>query len=393
MANDSFKISGEFAPASHPWDNLLYGGQSLSGFVLMGDSWLGSNGALVNILAKNTDRNVYNVAIGGSTTKDTLSQLNSFISAGGSIGAQTTFIVNLGINDFLQGKNHSEIEDNLNQIIKTLGDYGVKIVLSGAPEIRDFQDLQFRQNDSTNTNPLKIASLYSNVSTTAVEENIEIIVVDVMPKLLSNDQLIYHDGIHTNIGGQVNFNAALGDGLVAIGAVENMNGWGLSLNEVKAWELADKVFGEQVVIESVIQDRNSASNNTGEVVKWLSTVYAITEGKPEIQGLPEEQHDLAIIASLKNHILSNPTTWKDDFKAAFEIAQPEPKEETQNSFTGPIDDFVNIGMSAVNSTSTSFEELQLQLVANPQSDSFAQQTDQTNYEQDSDNTNKYWNEN
>ncbi len=375
---------------------MLQEEKQLNGFVMMGDSWLGSDGALANILSKNTDKDVHNVAIGGSTSENTLNQLNSFIATGGSFASGTTAIINLGINDFLQGKDRSTTENNLNQIVSILGGQGVNIVLSGAPEIKNIQDLQNKQTDPS-PNALVIADLYSNVAAKAAEQNVNLKVVDVMPDLLANNQLIYSDGIHTNAGGQASFNAALGQALVETGAVDNMHGWGLSPNEVKSWAFIDQVFGEQVVIESIIQDRNNNYNNTDEIVKQFAVFREILENTPEIQGLPEDQREQKMVELVQDHVEKFPETWKEDLRSAVTTA-PEPTLTesaaiTQNSFVGPIDDLVNSDVLPLNLLGASFEVPSLQMSVAPvesytPAESYAP-VEATNFEVLGNDTNRY----
>jgi hypothetical protein len=165
----------------------------LGGTILAGDSWL--SGADKTALANTAfGQNVTNTAVGGSTTQDALNQLDSFISKGGNFQTGSTVVLDIGGNDLLQGVDRSTITNNLNQIVSKLGNEGVKVVLSGAPNVNSISDV-------TSSTQLAMDSLYNDVA----RNNKNVTVVDAMSGLLNQKSLVDETGFHVNVAGQTSF--------------------------------------------------------------------------------------------------------------------------------------------------------------------------------------------
>lgn len=165
----------------------------LGGTILAGDSWL--SGADKTAIANQAfGQNVSNVAVGGSTTKDALNQLNSFLDNGGNFKTGSTVVLDIGGNDLLQGIDRSTITNNLNQLVSKLGNEGVKVILSGAPSVGSVSDV-------TSSTALKMDSLYNDVA----KKNSNVTVVDAMSGLLNQKNLVDETGFHVNTAGQTSF--------------------------------------------------------------------------------------------------------------------------------------------------------------------------------------------
>lgn len=180
----------------------------LSGFVMMGDSWLSSDPSLVDQLKlKYSGKQVQNVAIGGSTSSDTLAQLMDFIGSGGRFAQDTIVILNLGLNDFLQGYEHDVTKKNLDKMAKIFAAMKVKIVLSGAPALTNATDLYYiREIRSPEAGSLAISPLYKELE----DNNSNVSVVDLMAQILGDKSLLYVDGLHPSLEkGQPQFNTGL----------------------------------------------------------------------------------------------------------------------------------------------------------------------------------------
>lgn len=169
----------------------------LGGVILAGDSWL-SDAANTRTIGSQIGQDVTNVAVGGSTTSDTLNQLNSFIGSGGTFAPGTTVMLDIGGNDLLQGVSADTVRDNLQQIVGTLGAQGVNVVLSGAPAVGSVADV----TGSTN---LAMSSIFNDVAA----NNQNVTLVDAMSGLLNQKNLVDDTGFHMNEAGRTAFNAAL----------------------------------------------------------------------------------------------------------------------------------------------------------------------------------------
>lgn len=164
---------------------------------LAGDSWL-SNKSNTARIAEQTGKQVTNFAVGGSTTSDTLNQLNSFIASGGTFAPGTTVMLDIGGNDLLQGASPESVKSNLEKIVSTLGKSGVDVVLSGAPAVGSVSDVTSSTNLAMNNIFNDVASKNSNVT-----------LVDAMSGLLNQKNLVDETGFHLNDAGQAAFNASL----------------------------------------------------------------------------------------------------------------------------------------------------------------------------------------
>ena len=169
----------------------------LGGLILAGDSFL-SRESNVGEIAAQTGQKVTNVARGGFTTTDVINQLNGFIDSGGTFAPGSTIMLNLGGNDLLGGINPATVEKNLNQLISTLDDLGVKVILSGASDVGSVADV----TGSTN---LVMSNIYNNVAA----KNPNVTLVDAMSGLLNQKNLVTEDGFHLTAPGQTAFTAAL----------------------------------------------------------------------------------------------------------------------------------------------------------------------------------------
>jgi hypothetical protein len=184
-------LAGAGAPTNVANNNVL------GGLIIAGDSFL-SNPANTAIISSQTGQNVTNVARGGSTTTDVINQLDGFINSGGTFAPGSTIMLNLGGNDLLQGANPATVEKNLNQLISTLGNLGVKVILSGASDVGSVADV----TGSTN---LAMSNIYNNVAA----NNPNVTLVDAMSGLLNQKNLVDETGFHLTAPGQTAFNAAL----------------------------------------------------------------------------------------------------------------------------------------------------------------------------------------
>lgn len=182
---------GNVATTNNATNNVL------GGVILAGDSWL-SNAANTETIGSQIGQNVTNVAVGGSTTADTLNQLNTFKGSGGTFAPGTTVMLDIGGNDLLQGASPADVQRNLDQIVRTLGADGVNVVLSGAPAVGSVADV----TGSTN---LVMNSIFNDIA--ARNSNVKL--VDAMSGLLNQKNLVDETGFHMNEAGRNAFNAAL----------------------------------------------------------------------------------------------------------------------------------------------------------------------------------------
>jgi lysophospholipase L1-like esterase len=130
----------------------------LSGNIMAGASWNSTNTALQEALTKATGQPTQNFAVPGSTTSDTLKQLNDFIGGGGSFAPGATVFLQAGGVDFLNGVDKGTIKDNLNNIVSTLGNSGVKVVMTGSPYATSIADVQ-----NNNFNP-EVDPIYKEIA-------------------------------------------------------------------------------------------------------------------------------------------------------------------------------------------------------------------------------------
>ena len=156
----------------------------LSGVILAGDSWL-SGDEKTNLANQAFGQNVTNTAVGGQKTSDVLNQLNQFESNGGTFAQGSTVVLDVGANDLATGVDRDTVRNNINEIVSRLGDKGVKVILSGAPNATSYADAISRTN-------LQMDSLYNDVAS----NNKNVTVVDAMSGLLNQKDLMDESGFH-----------------------------------------------------------------------------------------------------------------------------------------------------------------------------------------------------
>ena len=181
------------------------GGKSggvLSGNIMAGASWNSTNTALQNALTEATGQQTSNYAVGGSTTADTLNQLNTFLAGGGQFDPNATVYLQAGGVDFIQGVDKGVVKDNLNQIVKTLGDQGVNVVLTGSPYAASVQDVI-----ENKFNP-EVDQIFKDVA----KDNTNVALVNTQGEILQNKKLLV-DALHTNAEGTAIYNQSVIDAL------------------------------------------------------------------------------------------------------------------------------------------------------------------------------------
>jgi hypothetical protein len=177
-------------------------GGLLSGNILAGASWNSSNTALQNQLTEATGQQTSNYAVAGSTTTDTLKQLNTFLAGGGQFDPNSTVYLQAGGVDFITGVDKAVVKDNLNQIVKTLGDQGVNVVLTGSPYAKSVEDV------ITNNFDPKVDQIYKDVA----KANSNVALVGTQGEILQNKKLLI-DALHTNAEGTAIYNQSVIDAL------------------------------------------------------------------------------------------------------------------------------------------------------------------------------------
>ena len=181
------------------------GGKSgglLSGNIMAGASWNSTNTALQNALTEATGQQTANYAVGGSTTADTLNQLNTFLAGGGQFDPNATVYLQAGGVDFITGVDKGVVKDNLNQIVKTLGDQGVNVVLTGSPYAKSVDDVI-----NNNFDP-KVDQIFNDVA----KANSNVALVGTQGEILQNKKLLV-DALHTNAEGTAIYNQSVIDAL------------------------------------------------------------------------------------------------------------------------------------------------------------------------------------
>jgi hypothetical protein len=181
------------------------GGKSgglLGGNILAGASWNSLNTTLGDQLTEATGQATTNVAVGGATTADTLTQLNTYLAGGGQFDPNATVFLQTGGVDFIQGVDKGTIKDNINQIVKTLGDQGVNVVLTGSPYAASINDVV------TNNFDPKVDPLFNEIA----KENKNVALVGTQGEILQNKKLLV-DALHTNAEGTAIYNQSVIDSL------------------------------------------------------------------------------------------------------------------------------------------------------------------------------------
>jgi hypothetical protein len=177
-------------------------GGLLSGNIMAGASWNSTNTALQNALTEATGQQTSNYAVGGSTTTDTLNQLNTFLAGGGQFDPNATVYLQAGGVDFIQGVDKGVVKDNLNQIVKTLGDQGVNVVLTGSPYATSVQDVI-----DNKFNP-EVDQIFTDVA----KANSNVALVNTQGEILQNKALLV-DALHTNAEGTSIYNQSVIDAM------------------------------------------------------------------------------------------------------------------------------------------------------------------------------------
>jgi hypothetical protein len=177
-------------------------GGLLSGNIMAGASWNSSNTALQNQLTEATGQQTANYSVAGSTTTDTLNQLNTFLAGGGQFDPNATVYLQAGGVDFITGVDKAVVKDNLNQIVKTLGEQGVNVVLTGSPYAKSVEDV------ITNNFDPKVDKIYTDVA----KANSNVALVGTQGEILQNKALLV-DALHTNAEGTAVYNQSVIDAL------------------------------------------------------------------------------------------------------------------------------------------------------------------------------------
>jgi hypothetical protein len=177
-------------------------GGMLGGNVLAGASWNSLNTALPEQLTAATGQATTNTAVGGATTADTLNQLNTFLAGGGQFDPKATVYLQTGGVDFLQGVDKGTIKDNITQIVQTLGNQGVNVVLTGSPYAASINDVV-----TNNFNPA-VDPLFTQIA----KENKNVALVGTQGEILQNKALLV-DALHTNAEGTAIYNQSVIDAL------------------------------------------------------------------------------------------------------------------------------------------------------------------------------------
>jgi uncharacterized protein YqgV (UPF0045/DUF77 family) len=177
-------------------------GGLLSGNILSGASWNSLNPTLAAELTEATGQATSNYAVGGATTSDTLTQLNTYLAGGGQFDPNATVFLQTGGVDFLQGVDKGTIKDNINQIVKTLADQGVNVVLTGSPYATSINDVV------TNNFDPKVDPLFNEIA----KENKNVALVGTQGEILQNKKLLV-DALHTNAEGTAIYNQSVIDSL------------------------------------------------------------------------------------------------------------------------------------------------------------------------------------
>lgn len=244
-------------------------GGMLSGNIMAGASWNSTNTALQDSLTQATGQQTSNYAVGGSTTTDTLNQLNTFLAGGGQFDPNATVYLQAGGVDFIQGVDKGVVKDNLNQIVKTLGDQGVNVVLTGSPYATSVQDVI-----DNKFNP-EVDPLFKEIA----KENKNVALVGTQGEILQNKALLV-DALHTNAEGTAIYN--------------------------------------QSVIDALSQFKNEVPPSTPQAIAEVQKTNTVATTPPVITQAAENK--TAVQNQLKNQILSQGTTsqWQGEGKGSAE---------------------------------------------------------------------------
>jgi hypothetical protein len=233
------------------------GGKSgglLGGNILAGASWNSLNTALPEQLTQATGQATTNVAVGGATTADTLNQLNTYLAGGGQFDPNATVFLQTGGVDFLNGVDKGTIKDNINQIVKTLGDQGVNVVLTGSPYAASINDVV------TNNFDPKVDPLFNEIA----KENKNVALVGVQGEILQNKKLLV-DALHTNAEGTAIYN--------------------------------------QSVIDSLSQFKNEVPSSTPDAIKQVQTSNVVATAPAQITQIAQTGQSMPVIPTARGRVI------------------------------------------------------------------------------------------
>ena len=229
-------------------------GGLLSGNILSGASWNSLNPTLAAELTEATGQATSNYAVGGATTADTLTQLNTYLAGGGQFDPNSTVFLQTGGVDFLQGVDKGTIKDNINQIVKTLGDQGVNVVLTGSPYAASINDVV------TNNFDPKVDPLFNEIA----KENKNVALVGTQGEILQNKKLLV-DALHTNAEGTAIYN--------------------------------------QSVIDSLSQFKNDVPSSTPDAIKQVQTSNVVATTPAQITQIAQTGQSMPVIPTARGRVI------------------------------------------------------------------------------------------
>jgi hypothetical protein len=229
-------------------------GGLLSGNILSGASWNSLNPTLAAELTEATGQATSNYAVGGATTSDTLTQLNTYLAGGGQFDPNATVFLQTGGVDFLQGVDKGTIKDNINQIVKTLADQGVNVVLTGSPYAASINDVV------TNNFDPKVDPLFNEIA----KENKNVALVGTQGEILQNKKLLV-DALHTNAEGTAIYN--------------------------------------QSVIDSLSQFKNDVPSSTPDAIKQVQTSNVVATTPSQITQIAQTGQSMPVIPTARGRVI------------------------------------------------------------------------------------------
>jgi hypothetical protein len=229
-------------------------GGLLSGNILSGASWNSLNPTLAAELTEATGQATSNYAVGGATTSDTLTQLNTYLAGGGQFDPNATVFLQTGGVDFLQGVDKGTIKDNINQIVKTLADQGVNVVLTGSPYAASINDVV------TNNFDPKVDPLFNEIA----KENKNVALVGTQGEILQNKKLLV-DALHTNAEGTAIYN--------------------------------------QSVIDSLSQFKNDVPSSTPDAIKQVQTSNVVATTPAQITQIAQTGQSMPVIPTARGRVI------------------------------------------------------------------------------------------
>jgi len=229
-------------------------GGLLSGNILSGASWNSLNPTLAAELTEATGQTTSNYAVGGATTSDTLTQLNTYLAGGGQFDPNATVFLQTGGVDFLQGVDKGTIKDNINQIVKTLADQGVNVVLTGSPYAASINDVV------TNNFDPKVDPLFNEIA----KENKNVALVGTQGEILQNKKLLV-DALHTNAEGTAIYN--------------------------------------QSVIDAMSQFKNEVPSSTPDAIKQVQTSNVVATTPAQITQIAQTGQSMPVIPTARGRVI------------------------------------------------------------------------------------------